>query len=417
MSVIGQGSTEKITELFARHVSSGKVEFFTNAGIDFIPGRREGVYIYDVDGERSLINCNSNGGVYNLGHRNPEVIAAVREAMDELDIGIHHPVSEQRALLGERLAAISPGSINRVIYGVSGGEAVDAAIKLARAHTGRPGVVSAAGGYHGHTGFALPAGDAKWSEPFAPLVPGYSKVPFGDIEALDAAVDGTTGAVLFETIPATLGIPIPPEGFFAEVRRLCDERGAVMIADEVQTGLGRCGAAWGIDTYGVVPDIIVTAKGLSGGVFPITATLYRDELDGFLHDNPFIHVSTFGGPELGCRAAIKVIDILESPGFLEHVREMALLFEKGFAELKSSHPDTVVETRQRGLMMGIKMANDMCGPMMTVAGFTHGIYTIYANNDSSVSQIIPPLVINREEAELVIERLDAMLDWVGKTLS
>lgn len=417
MRFVGTLPKERINELFARHVSSGKVEFFTNVGIDFIPGRREGVYVYDVDGERSLINCNSNGGVYNLGHRNPEVIAAVREAMDELDIGIHHPVSEQRALLGERLAAISPGSINRAIFGVSGGEAVDAAIKLARAHTGRPGVVSAIGGYHGHTGFALPAGDDKYAQPFGPLMPGYSKVPFGDLEALDAAVDETTAAVLFETIPATLGIPIPPEDFHEGVRRVCDERGAVMIADEVQTGLGRCGANWGIDTYGVVPDIIVTAKGLSGGIYPITATLYRDELDGFLRENPFIHISTFGGPELGCRAALKVIEILERPGFLEHVREIAGVFENGFAELKANHPDTVLEARQRGLMMGLKMASDMCGPLMTVAGMQQGIYTVYANNDNSVSQIIPPLIISRDEAETVIERLDSMLTWVEQALA
>jgi 4-aminobutyrate aminotransferase-like enzyme len=173
MSVIGQLSKEKITELFARHVSSGKVEFFQNAGIDLVPGKREGVYLYDIDGQR-LINCNSNGGVFNLGHRNPQVLAALEEAMAELDIGTHHAVSEHRAILAERLAAISPGDINRVIYGVSGGEVVDAAIKLARGHTGRPGIVSAEGAYHGHTGYALPAGHEQYSKPFEPLVPGYT---------------------------------------------------------------------------------------------------------------------------------------------------------------------------------------------------------------------------------------------------
>src|SRR5450756_1880094 len=134
MSVIGQLPKEKITELFARHVSSGKVEFFENAGIDLVPGRREGVYLYDIDGQRP-INCNSNGGVFNLGHRNPQVLAALEEALAELDIGTHHAVSEHRAILAERLATISPGDVNRVIFGVSGGEVVDAAIKLARGHT------------------------------------------------------------------------------------------------------------------------------------------------------------------------------------------------------------------------------------------------------------------------------------------
>ena len=416
MSVIGSESNERITELFARHVSSGKVEFFGNAGINFVLGRREGIYMYDLEGNR-YINCNCNGGVFNLGHRNPEVIEALEEGLRELDIGTHHTVSEQRALLGERLASISPGDINRVIFGVSGGEVIDAAIKLARGHTGRPGVVSATGGYHGHTGFALPAGHEQYSTPFGPLVPGYAQVPFGDLDALDEAVDETTACVLFETIPATLGIVIPPEDFYAGVRRICDERGALMLMDEVQTGLGRCGAFWGIDTFGVVPDIMVSAKGLSGGIYPLSAVLYSDRLNQFWHDNPFIHISTFGGPELGCRVTMKVLDILERPAFLEHVTEMASVFEKGYLELRDKHPEVLVETRQRGLFTGLKMKNEMCGPLMTVAGMRNGVFTVYANNDNSVSQIIPPLIIRKSEAIEVLERLDAMLTWVEGTLA
>ena len=412
MTWVGAEPREQITGKFARHVSSGKVKFFAAAGVDFILGKREGIYMYDVDGKRKLINCNSNGGVFNLGHRNPEVIAAVKEAMEELDIGTHHTVSEHRARLAERLAGISPGDINRMVFGVSGGEVIDAAIKLARGHTKRAGIVSAIGAYHGHTGFALPAGHEQYSKPFEPLVPGYIQIPFGDIEALDKAVDEKTAAVLFETIPATLGIVIPPEDYYAGVRSICDERGVVMIMDEVQTGLGRCGAYWGIDTYGVVPDVIVTAKGLSGGIYPISAALYGDELNTFLDENPFIHISTFGGPEIGCYAALKVLDILEQPGFLEHVRKMADVFARGFATLKKKHPDVLVEARQRGMMMGLKLVNEMCGPLMTVAGIDNGIFTVYANNDTSVNQILPPLIIQKEEALEVIDRLDAMLSWV-----
>ena len=408
MSLIGQLPKSEITTRFADHVSSGKAEFFNQAGIDFVVGKREGIYIWDLDGKQ-LINCHSNGGVFNLGHRNPRIIAALQRALEELDIGNHHLVSEARARLGERLAAICPGDVNHVVFGVSGGEAVDMAIKIARGHTGRPNIISAKGGYHGHTGFALAAGDPSFSKPFEPLTPGFQQIPFGDLDALAAVIGEETAAVIFETIPATYGISIPPENYYAGVRKLCDQTGAVMIMDEVQTGLGRCGAIWCIDTFDVIPDIIVTGKGLSGGIYPVTATLYRENLNPFLHENPFIHVSTFGGAELGCYVTLEVLDILEEPGFLQHVRDMASLFETGFSELQEKHPRVLEGSRQRGLMMGLKLADPNFGPLMTRIGFEAGILAIYANNDPSVVQILPPLIIQEGEVNQVIAILDGML--------
>ena len=398
----------EMIDLFARHVSSGKVDYFTQAGINFVAGEREGIYLSDLDGKR-LINCHSNGGVFNLGHRNPRTIAALQRALIHYDIGNHHLISAPRARLAERLAAISPGDIQRAVFGVSGGEAIDLAIKLARGHTRRPQIISALGGYHGHTGLALAAGDEAYRKPFEPLSPGFVQVPFGDLDALEAAMGDDTAAVLFETIPATLGIAIPPEDFYAGVRRLCDQWGAVMIMDEVQTGLGRCGQVWGIDTYGVAPDIIVTGKGLSGGIYPMSATLYSDRLDSFMRSNPFIHVSTFGGAEVGCFVALEVLDMLEEVGFLEHVRAIARVFEDGFARLCQRHPAVLEDARQRGLMMGLKLSDPRCGPWMTVAGFQAGLLAIFANNDPSVIQILPPLIIQEEEAHQVLDILDGML--------
>ena len=411
MSLIGQEPKATIIERFARHVSSGKAEFFAQAGIDFVTGRREGVYLWDIDG-RQLIDCHCNGGVFNLGHRHPRIIAALQRALAELDIGNHHLLSEHRALLAERLTALCSGDLNRVVFGVGGGEAVDMAIKLARAHTRRATVISAIGGYHGHTGFALAAGDDQYRWPFEPLPEGFLQVPFGDLAALEAAMDFRTAAVILETIPATLGIAIPPEDYFAGVRSLCDRYGAVMIADEVQTGLGRCGAVWGIDTYGVTPDILVTAKGLSGGIYPITATVYREHLNPFLHENPFIHISTFGGAEVGCRVALEVLNILEEPDFLAHVRRMAALFQEGLAQLQQKYPHLLIEVRQRGLMMGLRWPDAAYGPLMTRVGFEHGLLTIYANNDPSVNQLLPPLIIQEDEVAQVLDILGRMLAWL-----
>ena len=189
-----------------------------------------------------------------------------------------------------------------------------------------------------------------------------------------------------------------------------------MIIDEVQTGLGRCGSIWGIDAYDVVPDILVTGKGLSGGIYPITATIYREHLNHFLHNNPFIHVSTFGGAEVGCYAALEVLDILQEPGFLEHVQEMAALFQDGFMQLKDKHPQVMVEARQKGLMMGLKMSSGTLGPLMTRLGFEAGLLTIYANNDPSVIQILPPLIIQEEEVNQVLNILELMLGKVEQML-
>jgi acetylornithine/succinyldiaminopimelate/putrescine aminotransferase len=363
----------------------------------------------DVEENPDGGNCHSNGGVFNLGHRNPRIIAALQRSLEELDIGNHHLISEPRAILAERLTAISSGDLNRVIFGVSGGEAIDMAIKLARGFTGRAKVISALGGYHGHTGLALAAGDDQYRKPFEPLSPGFVQVPFGDFNALEKAIGGDTAAVIFETIPATYGIVIPPEDFYTGVRDLCDKYDAVMIMDEVQTGLGRCGAVWGIDTYGVIPDILVTGKGLSGGIYPISATIYRDHLNPFLHNNPFIHISTFGGAEVGCYAALEAITILEEPAFLEHISKMANQFADGFDLLKDKHPDLLIEIRQRGLMMGIKLADPNFGPLMTRIGFDAGLLVVYANNDPSVIQVLPPLIIQEDQVHQVLRLLDGML--------
>jgi putrescine aminotransferase len=218
-----------------------------------------------VDGEKRIFDCHTNGGVFNLGHRNFELIDLLRKSLDDLDIGNHHLLSRERADLARFLASLLPDDLAYTVFGVSGGEAIDLAIKVARAHSGKTNIVSARGGYHGHTGLALGAGDEKFRAPFGP--PGFIQVPFGDAAALGSA----TAAVLLETIPATLGMVIPPPGYLQEVRRLCTERGILLILDEVQSGLGRTGNLWAFEHFDVVPDIVVLGKGLSGGNCPIIA--------------------------------------------------------------------------------------------------------------------------------------------------
>lgn len=409
MKYVGKDSKEKIISRFSKHVSSGKAEFFKSVDIDFVFGRREGPYIWDATNEKRLINCHCNGGVFNLGHRNPQIIQALIDSLSELDIGNHHLISEQRARLAERLAELSPGGLNYTVFGVGGGEAIDLAIKLAKGYTGRTKVISATGGYHGHTGLALATGDEQYRAPFGPNIPGFIQIPFDDRDALAKALDETTAAVIFETIPATYGMPVPEKSFYPFVKELCKKNGALFIVDEVQTGLGRTGKMWGIEHFDTTPDIMVIGKGLSGGIYPMSATCFTDELQSFFHKNPFIHISTFGGAEVGCPVAMKVLEITSNPAFLEHVNELAAFFRKSFEELRARHPEIIVRLRQLGLMMGLEMVNDTCGPIFTKVAYDHGILSIYANNNKTVSQLLPPLNIERPVAQEIIEKIDRAL--------
>lgn len=407
---------DAVFDQFARHVSSGKAAFFQMAQIDFAQGRREGPFIWDLAGEKRVIDCHCNGGVFNLGHRHPEMVQTLVESLQSLDIGNHHLVSRQRAALAAKLAEWTPGNLQYTVFGVGGGEAVDLAFKVARGFTGRQEIISAHGGYHGHTGLALAAGDAKYYRPFGEPAPGFVQVPFGDVGALETAVSHQTAAVILETIPATNGILVPDPGYHAQVRQLCDRHGALLIIDEIQTGLGRTGKLWGIDHYGVAPDIMVLGKGLSGGVYPIAATCFRAELETVFHDDPFIHISTFGGAEVGCPVALRVLEMAADPAFLRQVNDVAAFFAAGFAELLPKHAPLLVGLRQLGLMMGIEMANEYCGPLFSKAAYDHGLLSVYAYNDTRVAQFLPPLIIDRALAADILQRVDAALADVAQIL-
>jgi len=380
---------------FAAHVNPGKVAAFEALGVDLVMGERSGARFRNAFDGRWLYNCHCNGGVFNLGHRHPVVIDAVREALDALDIGNHHLVSGWRAKLAERLVATTDGLLPGVVFGVAGGEAIDLALKVARAHTGRAGIVSAIGGYHGHTGLAMAAGDPEYRDPFGPNLPGFVQVPFDDLDALADVVGDTTAAVILESIPATLGMPMPSPGYLAGVQRLCRERGACFVLDEVQTGLGRTGTMWYFQQEGLEPDIVVTGKGLSGGVYPITATLMTAELHAFFVDHPFVHISTFGGAELGCVAALAVLDVVEAPDFLERVVELGERFERGLNGVDG-------ELRRRGLFMGLKLQNEGDAMLAARAVIEAGVFAVFANNDTSVLQLLPPLTISDDEADDII---------------
>jgi len=223
--------------------------------------------------------------------------------------------------------------------------------------------------------------------------------------------------VIMETIPATGGMLLPPAGYYSSLRRLCDDRGVVLIIDEVQAGLGRTGRLWAIDEWDVVPDIMVLGKGMSAAVYPVAVSCYRPHLQAFFDRSPFAHISTFGGSDLGCIVCLEMLDIITEPGFLEQARAMGERFAAGFVELRRRHPDLVAEPRQRGLMIGFETTSPACGPLLTSAMARHGMLALFANFRPSTLQIMPPLTISAEEVDLVLEALDASLTEVAGALA
>jgi len=388
-------SRDAVEDAFATHVNRGKVNAFRALDLRIVMGEREGARFRDAYTGAWYWNCHCNGGVFNLGHRNARVVQAVRESLDHLDVGNHHFVSGWRAKLASQLAATTGGKLPAVVFGVSGGESIDLALKLARGHTRRARIVSVVGGYHGHTGLAMAAGDPSYRDPFGPNLPDFVQVPFDDLEAMRAVVDDRTAAVVLESIPATLGFPMPSPGYLRAVGELCHERGALLVLDEVQTGLGRTGSVWYYEQEGAEPDMVVVGKGLSGGVYPISATLMTEPLHAFFDRHPFVHISTFGGAELGCIAASTVLDIVTEPAFLARVRALGDRFQAGLGDLRFS-------LRRRGLTMGLAFPGPGDGLGAARDLIKAGVFAVFANNNMSVVQFKPPLTLRDDEADEII---------------
>jgi len=394
---------------FATFLNPQKVRVMRAAGLDIIEAQRSGPWVWDLDGRRFL-DCFTSAGSFNVGRRNARVVAAARAALDRLDHGNFLLCSKEKAELAAKLAEIAPGDLSCTMFGTGGGEAVDFALKLARGATGRPRIVSAVNGYHGHTGFALSAaGRAAFRQPFEPLMPQFVQVPFGDPDALAGAVDEHTAAVLLEPVQGEGGIVVAPPGYLAAARAACDQMGALLVLDEIQTGLGRTGRWWASEHFGVVPDIMTTAKSLGGSLVPISATVFTAELREFLIPNPFIHLSTFGGSDLACAVALEVIAVIEDTDLVAHAAAMGERLFAGLRSLAAAHPEAIADVRGLGLMAGVEYAEDSMGPRMSYHLARHGVLAIYSGNQPAVMRLMPSLVIEEPEVEFLLDALDRAL--------
>lgn len=405
-----RAAKQKALEQFATYLNPQKVRVMRAAGLDIVEAQRSGAWVWDLDGRRFL-DCFTSAGSFNVGRRNPRVVAAAHAALDRLDQGNFLLCSREKAELAAKLAEIAPGDLSCTMFGTGGGEAIDFAIKLARGATGRPRIVSALNGYHGHTGFALSAaGRSAFRQPFEPLMPEFVQVPFGDPEALAAVVDEHTAAVLLEPVQGEGGIVVSPRGYLAAARAACDQAGALLILDEIQTGLGRTGRWWASEHFAVVPDIMTTAKSLGGSLVPISATVFTEELREFLIPNPFIHLSTFGGSDLTCAVALEVIAVMEDTDLVAHAAAMGERLFTGLRSIAAARPDVVADVRGLGLMAGIEYAQDSMGPRMSYHLARHGVLAIYSGNQPATMRLMPSLVIEEAEVDFLLEALDRAIE-------
>ena len=387
-----------------------KTDFWQDAGVDLVIDRREGYFFWDMAGRR-LIDLHLNGGTYNLGHRNPELIATLEQAMQRFDIGNHHFPALARTALAEALVKTCAPNMRRVVYGAGGGEATDIAIKTARHTRQRRKIVSILKGYHGHTGLAVSAGDDRFSKLFLADRPDeFVQVPFNDLDAMEAALrEGDVAGVLLETIPATYGFPLPEPGYLQGVKRLCERFGALYIADEVQTGLMRTGEMWGIAKSGVEPDIMVIGKGITGGMYPISCVVLSEECSAWLKEDGFGHISTGGGAELGCVVALKVLEICGRPEVRSMVHYISDRFGRGLRAIQELYPDWFVGIRQDGVVMGLEFDHPQGAKIVMKHLYENGVWAIFSTLDPRVLQFKPGILLSPELVDEVLDRTEVSI--------
>ena len=349
--------------------------------------------------------------VFSIGHRHPKVVAAVKEQLDRMPMSVRAMPRIPEAALAELLAQITPGDLQYSFFTNSGTEANEGALKLARLATGRPGIVSADGAFHGKTMGALSAsGRESYKEPFRPLLPGFTQVPFGDLEAMGRAVTAQTAAVILEPIQGEGGFVVPAPGFVKGLAELCSEYGILFIADEIQSGMGRAGRWFAIEDEGVVPDLVTSAKSLGGGL-PISAVTGRADVMDAVHVGGL--GGTYGGNPVAAAAALAVLDQIEREALLERSRTLGERVMARLREMRERH-EVIGEVRGRGMMTAIELVADRATkePLDGASGtaivrrcLEQGVVILKAGTFDNVIRLLPPLTIDEG---LLDEGLDVL---------
>jgi acetylornithine/succinyldiaminopimelate/putrescine aminotransferase/nucleoside-diphosphate-sugar epimerase len=416
--------------LAARHLDSSLIRVLGILGFDKEYASAKGSYLYDADG-RAYLDFHTGEGFASLGHNHPDVRAVLRAALAaDLVDGVQIHYSALAGMLAEALSERLPDGLEATFFASTGAEAVDAAMKFARAATGRPRLISCDSGFHGVTlGPLSLVGDEFFKEGFGPLVPGCERVPFGSLERLEAQLRSRdVAAFIVEPIQGRM-VTLPPGGYLQEAQELCRRYGTMFVLDEVQTGLGRTGRWFALEHWGLEPDFVLVGKALSGGYMPVAAMVTRREIYqravGTL-ERSYVHQSTFGRNRLSMAAGLATIRVIERDRLIEHAAQMNAVLVNGLAELQQRY-EMIKEIRGSGLMLGIElgppksragrigwrmihMASDGLFPQLIVIPLhrDQGVITMAAGKND-VIKLLPPLTLSEDEAHSFLDALDAVL--------
>jgi putrescine aminotransferase len=375
----------------------------------------EGTLIEDITG-RQYIDCLGGFGIYSAGIRHPKIVEAVRNQLDRMPLSSQELLDPLRGALAELLGEIAPGNLQKCFFINNGTDAVEGAMKLARLYTEKSGFISTLRGFHGKSYGSLSLmGKAEFRIAFEPLLQDVYFVEFGDADevewqlkkARDVGLD--IAAVVAEPVQGEAGAIVPPDDYWPRLRAICDEYDVLLIADEVQTGMGRTGKMFGVDHWDVVPDIMCLGKSLGGGVMPLSAFISTPEIWKVLEQNPFLHSSTFGGNPLACAAGIAAINVTLGEDLPGQAAARGAHFIQGLRDLQARYSDVILDVRGKGLLIGIEFHSTEFGYSVAAGLFRRGVLVAGTLLNAKTIRIEPALFIPTEQIDEVLNRLDDTL--------
>jgi putrescine aminotransferase len=424
----GKAIIEEAKYNFAEHFNKGWLEYrksVTEAG-DWaaVEWTGRGAIFYDLLG-REYIDCLGGYGMMDHGWSHPDVVAAVRAQLGRTPMPSQELIDPLRGVLARLMAQITPGDLKYSFFAASGTEAIEGAIKLAKMYTHKTGFIAAVKAFHGKTmGSLSMMGKSDYRQPPGMLYGGpVYHVPFGDAEAVERQLEicqkvgVDIAACLFEPIQGEAGGIVPADDFWPRIRQATKHYGVLLIADEVQTGLGRTGKLWGVEHWDVVPDILAVAKSLGGGVMPVSAFCSTEEIwQCMMYPNPFIHTTTTGGGALACSAAIAAIHVTLRDRLWEQAAAKGEYLIPKLKDLAARYPQIYDSITGKGLLIGQHFHNPEVGFKVAAGLFKRGVLVAGTLTSAQTIRIEPPLVITYQQIDQVLDRLEDTLAEVSKTL-